>query len=141
MIVILNLHGKNTRIGAKHSTRLLQTIASKNVWLQVPDIRTVTGNIAVVPVLDCANSKDLCPRGSAAILAAHNVIRNEIEQQFALAAARTLSCDLLFAPIDAIPCVNLFTKCINFIHMFMGNNAHAEVIEAKRIRSIFAAFN
>lgn len=104
--------------------------------LQIPDPGTITRSIATVPTLDGANCIEFCPGRFAAAFAANHIIRNEIEQQFAFAAAGTPPRDLLFAAMDAMPYVILRAEVTDVIRLIMRNDAHAEIIKEEGVPAV-----
>ena len=104
--------------------------------LQILDPGTLAGRIALVPILDGADCIEFCRGRFAAAFAANHIIRNEIEQQFAFAAAGTPPRDLLFAAMDAIPYVILRAEVTDLIRLIMRNDAHTEIIKAEGVSAV-----
>ena len=104
--------------------------------LQILDPGTLAGRIALVPILDGADCIEFCLGRFAAAFAANHIIRNEIEQQFAFAAAGTPPRDLLFAAMDAIPYVILRAEVTDLIRLIMRNDAHTEIIKAEGVSAV-----
>ena len=104
--------------------------------LQIPDSGTITRSIATVPILDGADCIEFCLGRFAAAFAANHIIRNEIEQQFAFAAAGTPPRYLLFAAMDAIPYVILRAEVTDLIRLIMRNDAHTEIIKAEGVSAV-----
>ena len=104
--------------------------------LQILDPGTLAGRIALVPILDGTDCIEFCLGRFAAAFAANHIIRNEIEQQFAFAAAGTPPRDLLFAAMDAIPYVILRAEVTDLIRLIMRNDAHTEIIKAEGVSAV-----
>ena len=104
--------------------------------LQLLDPGPLAGRIALVPILDGADCIEFCLGRFAAAFAANHIIRNEIEQQFAFAAAGTPPRDLLFAAMDAIPYVILRAEVTDLIRLIMRNDAHTEIIKAEGVSAV-----